>query len=192
MYINLGPTSVTTFQPNIRPPVSIALGEDRGYTSQMSDSPSSSSISWPVRAPFVQTRRASEEDIDDFGHVNNLRYIHWAMETAWAHSGVLGLAFSDYERLGVGCVVWRHEFEYAAPVLLGDLVDCATWIAGTDKRVRLTRAFEMRRADKLVFRGRTVFVTIDMKTGKPARMPKAFIDAYQAAEPAPGAAQPEK
>ncbi|MFN3960296.1 MAG: acyl-CoA thioesterase [Parvularculaceae bacterium] len=139
---------------------------------------------WPVADPFVHRRVAAPSDIDGFNHVNNARYIDWANEIAWAHSDALGLSMEDYRRLGTGCVVWRHEFDYVAPVMLGDAIDVATWIAANDNRVRLTRAYEMRNAatGRVVFRGRTVFVSIDMASGKPARMPKEFIDAYKPAE----------
>jgi acyl-CoA thioester hydrolase len=141
---------------------------------------------WPVAAPFRLRRTAGTADIDRFNHVNNARYVDWANEIAWAHSNALGLSFDDYERLGVGCVVWRHEFDYVAPVLLGDPLDLATWIAENDNRLRLVRAYEFRnaRSEKIVFRGRTTFVSIDMKTGRPARMPPDFIAAYK---PATGA-----
>jgi acyl-CoA thioester hydrolase len=90
----------------------------------------------------------------------------------------------DYRRLGVGCVVWRHEFDYVAPVALGDEIEIATWIADNDTRVRLVRAYEMRNAKTgaVVFKGRTKFVCIDMASGKPTRMPKEFVDAYRPAK----------
>ncbi len=136
---------------------------------------------WPIANPFIQRRAAREADIDGFNHVNNARYIDWANEIAWAHSDALGLSMADYLRIGVGCVVWRHEFDYVAPVVLGDEIDIATWIAENDNRVRLVRAYEMRNAatGRTVFRGRTTFVSIDMKSGKPARMPAEFIAAYK-------------
>lgn len=136
---------------------------------------------WPVANPFIQRRVAGAADIDAFNHVNNARYIDWANEIAWAHSNALGLSMEDYRRIGVGCVVWRHEFDYVAPVILGDEVDVATWIAENDNRLRLLRAYEMRNAatGRVVFRGRTAFVSIDMRTGKPARMPPEFVAAYK-------------
>lgn len=148
----------------------------------MIDSP----VSWPVVSPFVIRKIVGAGDIDAFNHVNNARYIDWANEIAWAHSDALGLSMDDYIRIGTGCVVWRHEFDYLAPAHLGDEIEIATWIAENDNRVRLVRAYEMRQfqTGKIVFRGRTKFVCIDMKTGKPARMPAAFIAAYK---PAAGA-----
>ncbi len=135
--------------------------------------------------PFAQRRVAGPGDIDAFNHVNNGRYIDWVNEIAWAHSDALGLSMADYVRLGTGCVVWRHEFDYLAPVLLGDEIDVSTWIAENDYRVRLVRAYEMSHvaSGKVVFRGRTKFVCIDMKSGRPARMPPEFIAAYKPLEP---------
>ncbi len=137
-------------------------------------------ISWPVASPFVIRKAVGAGDIDAFHHVNNARYIDWANEIAWAHSDALGLSMDDYIRIGTGCVVWRHEFDYLAPAHLGDEIEIATWIAENDSRLRLVRAYEMRQAStgRIVFRGRTKFVCIDMKTGKPARMPPEFIAAY--------------
>ena len=142
------------------------------------------SAPWPVTSPYIERRIAGARDIDAFNHVNNARYIDWANETAWAHSNALGMSMDDYKRIGVGCVVWRHEFDYLAPVLIGDAIDVATWIAENDNRLRMLRAYEMRNAatGKLVFRGMTKFVCVDMKTGRPARMPPEFIAAYKAAE----------
>lgn len=136
---------------------------------------------WPVAEPYVIRRTAGGADIDAFNHVNNARYVDWANEIAWAHSDALGLSMDDYKRIGFGCVVWRHEFDYVAPVLKDDEIDVATWIAENDNRVRLVRAYEMRntKTGAVVFRGRTKFVCIDMKTGRPARMPKEFILAYK-------------
>ena len=140
-----------------------------------------STIDWPVANPFVQRRIAVQDDIDGFGHVNNVRYIDWALDVAWAHSEALGFSIDEYHRVGVGCVVWRHEFDYVSPIVEGEETLIATWIANNDGRVRMTRAFEMRRADngKVFFKGQTRFVTVDMKTGKPARMPASFVAAYK-------------
>jgi acyl-ACP thioesterase len=34
---------------------------------------------WPVREPFIQRRVAGAADLDEFGHVNNVRYIAWSV-----------------------------------------------------------------------------------------------------------------
>jgi acyl-CoA thioester hydrolase len=75
-----------------------------------------------------------------------------------------------------------QAFDYLAPVIEGEAVDIATWIAENDGRLRLARAYDMRRPDGArVFRRRTIFVSVDMKTGKPARLPAEFVAAYKPA-----------
>lgn len=136
---------------------------------------------WPVTAPHIEVRRVIAEDIDAFNHVNNVRYIAWTADAAWGHSNALGVSFADYERIGVGFVVQRHEFEYLYPLLEGEEAHVATWIHDNDGRVRTRRRYEIRRGSdgKLCFKGETMFVTIDMKTGKPARMPKEFAEIFK-------------
>ncbi|MEM9170363.1 MAG: thioesterase family protein [Pseudomonadota bacterium] len=144
----------------------------------------SGAAGWPVAAPFVVERVAGPDDIDAFDHVNNLVYPAWALDAAWAHSAALGVTMATYRDLGAGFVVQRHDFTYAAPVLLGERVQVATWIADTDARVRLRRAYAFRKADGAIcFRGETLFVCVDMRTGKPTRMPPPLRDAYRAAAP---------
>jgi len=107
------------------------------------------------------------------------------MEAAWHHSEALGFPFSKFEEMGTGFVISRHEFDYKAPVLEGQSVHVATWIMANDQRLRLTRGYEIRLASDgaLAFRGQTLFITIDMASGKPVRMPRAFAEAYAIAPP---------
>lgn len=138
---------------------------------------------WSVLPGYVGRVTAKTEHIDEFNHVNNLVYPQWALEAAWHHSTLLGFPFSKIKEGGIGFVIARHEFDYKGAVLEGDEVLVATWISANDKRLRMTRDYEMRLANsgKLVFRGQTFFITIDMASGKAVRMPKAFIEAYVSA-----------
>ncbi|MEL6380570.1 MAG: thioesterase family protein [Pseudomonadota bacterium] len=140
---------------------------------------------WPAqtwsRTPgFVGAVTADASHIDGFGHVNNMVYPLWAMEAAWHHSAALGFPFDRFQSMGTGFVISTHEFAYKVPVLMGQTVYVATWIAANDGRLRLRRGFEMRLAacGTLVFTGETLFISIDMETGKPVRMPAEFAKAY--------------
>ncbi|MEO1426122.1 MAG: thioesterase family protein [Pseudomonadota bacterium] len=139
---------------------------------------------WSRTPGYVGTVTATAAHIDGFGHVNNMVYPLWAMEAAWHHSAALGFPFERFQTMGTGFVISTHEFSYKVPVLKGQTVHVATWIARNDGRLRLTRAFEMRLADcgTLVFTGETLFISIDMQTGKPIRMPRAFAQAYAVAD----------
>ncbi len=147
------------------------------------------SLSWDVEAPYVEAVTVTEAHLDRFGHTNNVVYLSWLEQVAWGHSVSLGLDFEDYERIGVGCVARRHELDYLAPTFAGDKLWLATWVHRNDFRLSMWRRYQIiRDADcKTVLRGQTQWVSVDMVTGKPRRMPEAFR-AYQPwPQPAGGA-----
>ncbi len=152
--------------------------------SQLTTCDQPQALGWPVIPGYVGQLTVGPEHIDEFGHVNNLVYPQWALEAAWHHSALLGFPFSKFAEIGSGFVVWNHSFDYVAPVVNGQVVMVATWIAKNDGRMRLTRAYEMRLANnnKLVFRGQTLFISIHMKSGKPCRMPVEFVQGYAPAK----------
>ena len=121
------------------------------------------------------------QHLDHFQHTNNVVYLSWLEQVAWGHSQQLGLGFADYERLGAGCVARRHELDYLAATFAGDTLWLATWIAETDAKFTMWRAYQViRESDrKTVLRGRTQWVCVDMKSGRPKRMPPEFVSAYQ-------------
>lgn len=141
---------------------------------------------WDVASPFVQAASVGPEHLDQFGHANNVQYLRWLEQVAWAHSISLGLGFDAYERLNAGCVARRHELDYLAATFAGDELLLGTWIAECDARLTMWRAYQIIRVGdgKTVLRGRTHWVCVDLKTGKPKRMPPEFVAAYRPVAPA--------
>jgi acyl-CoA thioester hydrolase len=138
-------------------------------------------LSWDVAAPFTQPVRVAEADLDQFGHTNNVVYLTWLERVAWAHSVSLGLDFKDYQRLGAGCVARRHELEYLLPTFAGEELMLGTWIAECDAKFTMWRAYQIIRVGdgKTVLRGRTKWVCVNLESGRLARMPAEFVQAYQ-------------
>ncbi len=139
-----------------------------------------SAETWDYPNPFIVTVRVKPEYIDDFQHTNNVVYLTWMAKVAWDHSKALGLDFEAYARVGKGMVVRGHEMEYLGPSHEGEKIEIATWITGNDGKLRLRRRFQMVNAEtgKTLLRGRSDFVCIDIKSGRPTRMPQSFIDTY--------------
>ena len=54
-------------------------------------------LPWALEPQFILTLDVRPDDIDDFGHVNNLVYLGWMARAAWAHSKALGFDFKAYE-----------------------------------------------------------------------------------------------
>ena len=43
-------------------------------------------MSWDLPNPFIHQRVAHHAEIDGYGHVNNVVYVAWMDDCAWAHS----------------------------------------------------------------------------------------------------------
>ena len=108
-------------------------------------------------------------DIDQQNHVNNTVYLRWIQEVATAHWK--SLASADAQ-VAIGWVVLRHEIDYRSPASLGDEILLRTWV-GKASRLKFERFTEIHRQidNRLLAQGRTLWVPIDILTGKPTRVP---------------------
>lgn len=134
----------------------------------------------------AHTIRFSVEDkhIDVLGHANNCEYPKWMEDAAWSHCKAVGLPFSRWQQLDYAWVARRTEIDYLASAFKGDDIIAATWIEQNDKKLTMTRAYELKRASDGVtlVRGQTQWVCIRLSSGKPARMPVEFAEAFVVAD----------
>lgn len=138
-------------------------------------------LPWDVPTPFTLGVTVADSDLDEFGHTNNVRYLAWLERVAWAHSNQLGMDMAAYRRLGAGCVARRHEVDYLAPSFVGEELLLGTWIHENDFRLTMWRAYQVIRVidQRTLLRGKTLWVSVDLATGKPRRMPAEFVAAYR-------------
>ena len=137
-------------------------------------------LDWKVQPALIDYVQVTAQHQDQFGHTNNVAYLQWLEKVAWLHSAALDLDIAAYYRLGCGCVVRKHELNYCLPTYVGDELAVGTWISANDGKLSTVRDYQIirMRDNKTVFTGQTYFVTVDMVTGKPKRMPVEFIAAY--------------
>lgn len=130
-------------------------------------------------------QRVAPEEIDGLGHVNNQVYLDWFMTAATKHSRLVGWPVDKMIADGEGWVVRRHEIDYLIPVLPADKIRMRTWVE-TAERASSERQYELIRVSdgKMVCRGSTIWVWINFKTGRPARIPEAVVRAFADWEPA--------
>ena len=129
-------------------------------------------------------------DIDEQNHVNNIVYLRWVQDVATAHWKTHASAESQ---AAIGWIVLRHEIDYKMPASLGDEIVLRTWV-GKASRLKFERFTEIRRKsgrsnaepssgeidppqdgfavanNQVLAQARTVWVPIDVRTGKPARV----------------------
>jgi acyl-CoA thioester hydrolase len=137
-------------------------------------------IEWILPKPYISTWKVQAEQIDHYQHANNVAYVSQLEITAWAHSNALGLSIEQYQALDRGMAISRHDIHYHAAAYLGDEIACATWIVLCDGKLKLARQFQFVRINDglTLLTARTEFVCIALSSGKPKRMPEAFVNAY--------------
>jgi acyl-CoA thioester hydrolase len=140
---------------------------------------------WDLPAPFIRRHVVAPEEIDDFGHANNTAYLRWADETGWAHWEADGLTRQGCRDADRGMAITRTVADYSGHLRAGDAIACAVWIARSDGKLRAERWYQFRReADGVtVFRARTMLVSFQLSTGRPARTAADFAAHY--ARPSP-------
>jgi acyl-CoA thioester hydrolase len=131
-------------------------------------------------APHIVELAVRPEDIDAYEHVNNAVYLTWLDRAAWSHSAALGVPLGQCVALRRGMAAHRIEIEYLRAAVRGDVVQAATWIVGTDGRLRAERLFQVRRKGdgETLARARIDYVCINLDSGRAVRMPASFARAY--------------
>lgn len=120
-----------------------------------------------------------EEAIDTIGHVNNREYLRWMQDVATAHSAEQGWPSDRYFDEGATWVVRSHFVEYFRPAVLGDEVTGYTWVHSMGTTSSLRRYLFRRPLDAtLLARAETLWVFVDLRSGRPRRIPEELRDAF--------------
>lgn len=129
---------------------------------------------------FTQEIIVAPQHIDIQNRVSNLCYVQWMQDLAINHSTVQGWGVERYEAEEHGWVVRQHTITYKRPALAGDVITAATWVAELASRQSLRRYLFWRAADRSVLaEAATVWVYIDMATGRPSRLPASLQSAFE-------------
>lgn len=124
------------------------------------------------------------QDIDAYGHANNVVYVQWMQSAAVAHSAAQGWSHEAYLQHGVGWFARRHEIEYLRPALVGEEILVRTWVS-TFQKATSERRYEIRRRadDKLLARAATDWAFVDLKSGRPRRILPEVAAAFEIPPP---------
>jgi len=136
----------------------------------------------PTPPPKAYTMRRQVEwgDIDPAGHVNNAQYLAY-LETAGVEAvNNFGWPMTRMAEHGFGVVGRRYRIEYKQQVVMGDELEITTFIADV-KRATAVRHYLIKRTsdDSLVARAYAVWVWVDLATGRPIKVPSAFVTSFE-------------
>jgi acyl-CoA thioester hydrolase len=129
---------------------------------------------------FRHVYEVSDADIDFLGHASNIAYLRWVQDVAVAHSEAVGMDYAAYVRAGGLFIIRRSEIDYLRPTLRGDKLEVRTWL-GTVHAAKCERLTEIARVDDgtIVARATTIWGFVDVKTGRPTRIPGVLRAAFQ-------------
>jgi len=125
----------------------------------------------PISSVYSKIITISKSAIDENGHVSNVVYVQWMQEIAIEHyQSISGM--NSMQPFGATWVVREHRIEYFLPAFAGEEIEIKTWIENI-RRVRSLRQYEfVRKLDrKVLVRGETDWVFVDLKTGSPRAIP---------------------
>lgn len=133
-------------------------------------------IDWDLPGPFIMPIVVKPEDVDRLGHANNVVYVRWLEEVSWAHIESLGMTWDIHEATGRAMAITRTEIDYLAAANEADHLLLGTWLVDFDGRFRSARRFQLVRQDdgKCLARALSTHACVDLKTQRPARVPKEY------------------
>lgn len=113
-------------------------------------------------------------DIDQQGHVNNVRYVQWIQDVAVAHWRNLA---TPEQLEDITWVVLRHEIDYLRPAFEGEEIRARTWVgkAGAAKSERFT---ELLRGREILVRAKSIWCALDSKTFRPRRIDERIKEKF--------------
>jgi acyl-CoA thioester hydrolase len=117
-------------------------------------------------------KRVEWRDIDPLGHLNNAAYLSYTEEAAIQAGISYGVTRELSAEAGLGWTVARSRIEYLQPARFGDELEVRTWLAAL-KPASAERWYLLFRGMERVpiARAQTRWLTVDLKTGRPRRLP---------------------
>ncbi len=130
------------------------------------------------KAVFLHKMTVPEDAIDRNGHVNNVSFIQWMQDVAMKHFTSVG-CMETMQNAGCTWVVRSHKVEYLSPAFAGETINIRTWIVDFGRARSMRRYKFLRESDgKLLVRGETDWVYINVKSGRPSAIPEEISSAF--------------
>lgn len=118
-------------------------------------------------------------ECDAYGHLNNVNYLRWMQEAAFAASAAVGYDFSRYDEIAHLWLVRETAIEYLAGLAYNDDVQIKTWVSDF-RRSHSLRQYEFinMRTAQVAARASTDWVYVNAQTLRPAAIPPEMQHAF--------------
>lgn len=128
---------------------------------------------------YTKQFSVQKKDIDVNGHVSNIRYLEWFIESAVAHSDALGVGFEILNKENRTWVAKEHHIIYKMGAFEGDKLEIRTWVESV-KTAQSVRKYEITNlnTNKVVCEGWTNWVYVELSSLRPQKIPQPLIEKY--------------
>lgn len=124
---------------------------------------------------FSHSFRVLAEDIDEWGHVNNVAYLRWVQDVAVAHWQAWA---TEEQKTNFTWVVTRHEIDYKKPAFENDEIVSTTWVDGI-RMATCQRFTEITRGDDMLVKAKSIWCIINRETSRPTRISSELKEMFQ-------------
>lgn len=116
---------------------------------------------------YTQRRTVAADDLDEFQHVNNVRYVQWIQDIAKEHWEVRA---TEELKKDFFWVVVRHEIDYKKQAFLGDELLIETFVGDTTF-VTSDRFVNIRNTNgQVLVAAKSSWCLLDTRTKRPTRI----------------------
>lgn len=128
---------------------------------------------------YTKTFTVKKNDIDVNGHVSNIRYLEWFIESAINHSNILGVGFETLKTFNKTWVAKEHHIVYKQSAFEGDTLEIITWVDSV-KTAQSVRKYEIKnvKTQKIICEGWTNWVYVELGSYRPQKIPTELIQNY--------------
>ena len=129
---------------------------------------------------YTHTMQVRISDCDAFGFLDPEHYLHYMVETSFAHDKEVNAINESWSERGVVWMIRETEIEFMRPIIYGDSVEITTTI-GNYSKTRGTRFYEFheKQAGKLFARSQSEIFALDIKKQRPIPIPEFLFDIYK-------------
>ena len=133
-----------------------------------------------MTAIYEYLHSVTSDEIDRFGHANNLAYLRWTLGAAEAHSTAVGWSNERYTEFGAAFIVRSHQIKYVSPAYLNDRLAIRTWVAELKPKSSLRR-FKIYRVagEQLLCKGTTEWAFVSLQDGRLQALPEEVLEAFK-------------
>lgn len=124
---------------------------------------------------FEMRHIVTADEIDAFGHVNNMVYLKWFNMVASKHCEAVDYSGKLMWENGFGWIIKSHRIEYLIAIKPYENIVIKTRVESVRAASSVRSYSVVNEKGEISTKGETVWVWVNYKTGRPCRIPQEVL-----------------